>query len=64
MSALETTTRERLAYSIADACAALSLGKTTVYALIGEGKLRTRKVGGRTLIPAASLHAFIDGEVA
>lgn len=51
-----------LAYSVADACRVSSIGKTRLYALIKEGRLRTRKIGKRTLIPAASLRALIDGE--
>ena len=48
-----------LAYSIREACDASSLGKTTIYALIGEGKLQAVRVGGRTVIPAASLSALV-----
>ena len=51
-----------LAYSVADACKVSSIGKTRLYALISEGRLEVRKIGKRTLIPAASLHALIDGE--
>lgn len=50
-----------LAYSIADACKVISIGKTRLYELIAEGRLDTRKIGSRTLIPAASLHALLEG---
>jgi excisionase family DNA binding protein len=53
---------EPIAYSIADACRVSSLGRTRLYQLIGEGRLEVRKVGKRTLIPAASLRALIEGE--
>ena len=53
---------EPIAYSVADACRVSSLGRTRLYQLIGEGKLEVRKVGKRTLIPAASLRALIEGE--
>lgn len=53
----------KLAYSINEAIAASSLGRTTIYAHIASGKLRVTRVGGRTLIPAESLHALISGEV-
>jgi excisionase family DNA binding protein len=52
---------EPIAYSVAEACRVTSLGRTRLYSLIGEGKLSVRKVGKRTLIPAASLHALIEG---
>lgn len=51
-----------LAYSIADACKVSSIGKTRLYSLIAEGRLEARKIGKRTLIPAASLRALIEGE--
>ncbi|HZU64590.1 MAG TPA: helix-turn-helix domain-containing protein [Novosphingobium sp.] len=53
---------EPLAYSIADACRVSSIGKTRLYQLINEGKLEARKLGKRTLIPAASLRRLIAGE--
>ena len=53
---------EPLAYSIADACRVTSLGRTRLYELINEGRIEVRKIGGRTLIPAESLHRLINGE--
>lgn len=52
----------KIAYSIKEACKASSLGRTTLYAHIAAGRLLTRRIGGRTIIPAESLHAFIAGE--
>lgn len=54
---------EPLAYSVSEACRVSSLGRTRLYQLIGEGRLQTRKIDKRTLIPAASLRALIEGEV-
>ncbi len=51
---------EKLAYSIQQACEATSLGRTRLYALIKEGRLVARRIGGRTVIPAASLYRLID----
>ena len=56
------TTIEPLAYSIREACRISSLGRTRLYQLIGEGRLEARKIGTRTLIPAASLRALIEGK--
>ena len=53
-----------LAYSIADACRVTSIGRTRLYELIGQGRLETRKIGKRTLIPADSLRRLIEGEAA
>ena len=52
----------KLAYSIKEACRSSSLGRSTIYAHIASGKLLARRIGGRTLIPAESLHALIAGE--
>lgn len=51
----------KLAYSIQETCGLLSIGRTTLYALIGQGDLAVLKIGRRTLIPAKSLDAFIQG---
>ncbi|HKX77272.1 MAG TPA: helix-turn-helix domain-containing protein [Novosphingobium sp.] len=56
------TALEPLAYSIREACRISSLGRTRLYQLIGEGRLEARKIGKRTLIPAASLRALIEGK--
>lgn len=53
---------EPLAYSIKEACRVSTLGRTRIYQLISEGRLETRKIGKRTLIPARSLHSLILGE--
>lgn len=58
------TTQEKLAFSIREACAASSLGRTSIYAHIAAGRLKAVRLGGRTLIPAESLHALVSGEVA
>lgn len=52
----------KIGYSIREACHASSLGRTTLYNHISAGRLRAIRVGGRTIIPAESLHALIAGE--
>jgi excisionase family DNA binding protein len=42
---------------------ATGLGTTTIYSLIGEGKLETVKVGRRTLVKTKSIRALL-GEAA
>ena len=53
---------ESLAVSINDTAKALSLGRTSIYALITEGKLEAFKLGRRTLVKAESIHRLIDGQ--
>lgn len=50
---------DKLAYTMAEALYATGLGRSTLYVLISEKKLRTIKVGSRTLIPADSLRGFL-----
>lgn len=50
----------KLAYSIPEAATAISIGRSKVYALIAEGRLETRKIGKRTVIPAASLAKLLE----
>lgn len=51
----------KVAYSIKEACEASSLGRTTLYSHIAAGRLRAIRVGGRTVIPAGSLHDLVGG---
>ena len=37
----------------------LGVRRTTLYALVGESKLRALKIGGRTVIEVASIRAFV-----
>ena len=53
-----------LAYSIKDASTVSSLGRTKIYALIAQGRLKAVRVGSRTIIPAESLMALINGDEA
>ena len=55
----QPTSQPPLAYGIQDACRALGIGRTYLYALIAEGRIEARACGGRTLIPADSLRAFL-----
>lgn len=50
---------ERLAVSVAEACEMIGIGRTKVYELIHEGRLKRVKVGRRTLLSVASIEALI-----
>ncbi len=47
------------AISVAQAVKACSLGRSSIYAAIAAGKLKTRKAGRRTLIETAELRRFL-----
>jgi excisionase family DNA binding protein len=49
-----------LALGIAEACAMLGVGRTTVYSLIKAGSLRAVKVGRRTVILSADLQRYAE----
>ena len=51
---------EVIAHTIADATRVSGLGRTSLYELIGAGKIEARKAGNRTLIPAYSLRAYLS----
>ena len=55
----------KIAYSINEACRASSLGRTKIYAMLADPAcpLRAIRIGGRTVIPAESLHALVAGDV-
>lgn len=46
--------------SVNGAAEALNLGRTSIYALIKEGRLHTVKLGRRTLIKIESIHALLS----
>ena len=51
-----------LTTSINDTAKALSLGRTSIYALIREGRLETVKLGRRTLVKIDSIRRLLDGQ--
>lgn len=53
-------TPPKIAYTVPEACAALGIGRTNLYKIAGEGRLDLRKVGGRTLVTAASIYRLIE----
>lgn len=52
----------KIAYSIREAVQVSSLSRSTLYNAISDGRLKARRVGGRRLVDAQSLHALITGE--
>jgi excisionase family DNA binding protein len=50
----------KIAYSITDLVQGLGIGKTKLYALLKQGRLRCIRIDGRTLVTAQDLEAFID----
>lgn len=53
---------EPLAASINDTAKALSLGRTSIYVLIRDGKLEAFKLGRRTLIRVDSIRRLLESK--
>jgi excisionase family DNA binding protein len=51
---------EPIVTSVNGAAKALSLGRTSIYALIKEGRLETVKMGRRTLVKTDSIRRLIE----
>jgi excisionase family DNA binding protein len=51
----------RRAYSVREAAKMLGVHRATVYRVIDDSKLATLLIGGRRLIPAASIDALLAG---
>ena len=49
----------KLAYSIAEACGLLGVGRTTLYSLIKSGDIETFKIGRRRVITDEALRAWL-----
>lgn len=50
---------EPLAVSINDAAKALGLGRTSIYAMIADGRLEAFKIGRRTLVRMESIRRLV-----
>jgi hypothetical protein len=51
-----------IAVNIPDAAKIAGIGQSTLWALIKDGKLESRKVAGRRVIPYRALEALVLGE--
>lgn len=50
-----------LVVSVPEACKALSVGRTTIYELIGAGHLKVVKIGRATRVTVESIRAVASG---
>ena len=53
-------TMEKLGVTVPEAMAISSLGQTSIYKAIKEGRLRIRKYGTRTIITRTDLASFLE----
>ena len=50
--------------TIPEAIAALRIGKSSFYKLTAEGRIRTLRLGGRTLVPEREIERLISAAIA
>ncbi len=50
----------KIAYSIKSAQKAVSIGNNSIYDELNSGRLKAKKYGKRTLIPAENLKEWVD----
>ena len=53
---------EPLAVSINDTAKSLGVGRTTVYEMIKDGRLKAFKLGRRTLVRVESIRRLVDAQ--
>jgi excisionase family DNA binding protein len=56
---MKQTQHPPISYSIKEAMAVSSLGRTRLYDLINDGSLKVTRIGGRTLVNAQSLRELL-----
>jgi excisionase family DNA binding protein len=51
---------EHIAYTPREACEVLRIGRTKLYELFAERKIRAVALGGKTLVPLAEVERFLS----
>ena len=51
---------EPMVLGVKDAATFIGLSKSRLYELIADGQIEARKLGARTVVPTASLRAFVN----
>jgi excisionase family DNA binding protein len=52
----------RAAWSVEEGAHRIGVGRTSIYKLAAEGKIRLIKIAGRTLIPDSEITRLVEGE--
>jgi excisionase family DNA binding protein len=58
----EQRSADRLAWPITEGAHRIGVGRSTIYKLAAEGKIRLIKVAGRRLIPEEEIARLVSGE--
>ena len=46
--------------TVTEVCQRLAVSRSRLYELFGQGRIRARKLGTRTVVPEAEVQRFID----
>ena len=57
---MDNNKADRLAVSVADAAQALGISRSSMYAEIKQGRIRTFKLAGRLLVPWTELTSLME----
>jgi len=58
----ETTQMEPLAVSVDEVARRLGIGRTLLYDLVKQGKIRVVKLGNRTIVPVSEIDRLLCGD--
>ncbi len=58
------TTTDPLAVSVDEAARRLAIGRTLLYDLIGQGKIRAIKLNSRTIVPVSEIDRILTSNEA
>lgn len=50
----------KAAFSVPEFCASVSIGRTTFYQQVKDGRIRVAKIGRRTLIPSSEVDRWLN----
>ena len=64
MSAANDNLADRLAFGVEEAAIVMCVGKSTIWRWIQEKRVRSVKLGGRTLIPREELLRLLEADAA
>lgn len=53
---------EPLAYRVNEFCRKIGIGRSSLYGLIKDGKIRTVIIAGRRLVPASEAERLLSGD--
>lgn len=55
-----SSVQPKAALSVNDFCGVFSIGRSKFYQLVAEGRIKTLKLGRKTLVPATEVPALLD----